>query len=60
MVGNDAGVTSLPLAAVVQASAEVAATRSRKDKTAAIAGVLLAASPSEAALVVSLLAGDPR
>lgn len=59
-MGHDARVKSLPLSTVVQTSAAVAATRSRKDKTASLAAALVAAAPEEAALVVSLLAGDTR
>jgi DNA ligase 1 len=45
-------------AAVVDASAQVAATRSRKAKTAAIAEVLAAAGPGEVRPVTAWLAGD--
>ena len=46
------------LAAVVDASAQVAATRSRKAKTAALAAVLAAAGPTEVRPVAAWLAGD--
>ena len=52
-------MTSLPLATLVDASAAVAATRSRKEKTAAIAELLRVTAPDEVALVVSYLAGEP-
>jgi DNA ligase 1 len=45
-------------AAVVGASSEVAATRSRKAKTAALAAVLAAAGPDEVRPVTAWLAGD--
>ena len=45
-------------AAVVEASAQVAATRSRKAKTAALAAVLAAAGPGEVRPVTAWLAGD--
>ena len=45
-------------AAVVEASAQVAATRSRKAKTAALAAVLAAAGPEEVRPVTAWLAGD--
>jgi DNA ligase 1 len=45
-------------AAVVDASAQVAATRSRTAKTAALAGVLAAAGPEEVRPVTAWLAGD--
>lgn len=60
MVGERAALTSLPLAHVVATSARVAATRSRKEKTAALAELLAMADDDEVALVVSLIAGDPR
>jgi DNA ligase-1 len=60
VVVHDARVTSLPLSTVVATSAAVAATRSRKEKTAQLAAVLSATTVTEAALVVSLLAGDLR
>ncbi len=60
MVGDDAGVTSLALREVVATSAAVAATRSRKEKTEHLAALLRRTRPEEAALVVSLLAGDLR
>ena len=53
-------MTSLPLATLVEASAAVAATRSRKEKTAALAELIRASASEEVALVVSLIAGDPR
>lgn len=53
-------MTSLPLHQLVDTSGAVAATRSRKEKTAAIGALLEATDPAEAALLVSLLAGDPR
>ncbi|MEM7288691.1 MAG: ATP-dependent DNA ligase, partial [Actinomycetota bacterium] len=53
-------MTSLPLAALVETSAAVGATRSRKEKTAALAELLSATAPDEVALVVALIAGDPR
>ena len=46
------------LAAVVDASAQIAATRSRKAKTAALAAVLAAAGPEEVRPVTAWLAGD--
>ena len=46
------------LATVVDASAQVAATRSRKAKTAALAAVLAAAGPDEVRPVTAWLAGD--
>ncbi|HEY2195757.1 MAG TPA: ATP-dependent DNA ligase [Actinomycetospora sp.] len=46
------------LAAVVDASSQVAATRSRKAKTAALAAVLAAAGPDEVRPVTAWLAGD--
>jgi DNA ligase-1 len=46
------------LTAVVDASAQVAATRSRKAKTAALAAVLAAAGPEEVRPVTAWLAGD--
>ncbi len=46
------------LAAVVDASSQVAATRSRKAKTAALAAVLAAAAPDEVAPVTAWLAGE--
>jgi DNA ligase-1 len=45
-------------AAVVDASTQVAATRSRKAKTAALAAVLAAAGPEEVRPVTAWLAGD--
>jgi DNA ligase-1 len=45
-------------AVVVDASAEVAATRSRRTKTAALAAVLAAAGPEEVRPVTAWLAGD--
>jgi DNA ligase-1 len=47
-------------AEVVAASAEVAATRSRTAKTAAIAALLRAAAPDEVEPVAAWLAGEPR
>ncbi|SEO47593.1 ATP-dependent DNA ligase [Trujillonella endophytica] len=47
-------------AEVVAASAEVAATRSRTAKTAALARVLRAADPGEVTAVAAWLAGEPR
>ena len=60
MVGAAPPLTSLPLATLVEASAAVAATRSRKEKTAALAELIRASASEEVALVVSLIAGDPR
>ena len=60
MVGSRPALTSLPLATLVDASTAVGATRSRKEKTAALAELLQAASHDEVALVVSLIAGEPR
>lgn len=48
------------LADVVSASQKVAATRSRKEKVTALAGVLAAASPEEVPIVAGLLSGEPR
>jgi DNA ligase-1 len=48
------------LADVVAASAVVGATRSRGEKSAALAGLLRAAGPDEVAAVASWLAGEPR
>ena len=60
MVGERTALTSLPLARVVDTSARVGATRSRKEKTAALAELLVMADADEVALVVSLIAGEPR
>jgi DNA ligase 1 len=48
------------LADVVVASRKVAATRSRKEKVAALADVLAAATPDEVPIVAGLLSGEPR
>ena len=48
----------MQFAVVVDASAQVAATRSRKTKTAALAAVLAAAAPGEVRPVTAWLAGD--
>ena len=48
------------LATVVAASAAVAATRKRSEKTAIIAELLSAAGPAELAICVGLLSGEPR
>jgi DNA ligase-1 len=48
------------LAAVVDASAAVAATRKRSEKTAILASLLSQISPAEAAICVGLLSGQPR
>ena len=48
------------LADVVTASQKVAATRSRKEKVAALADVLAAASSDEVPIVAGLLSGEPR
>ena len=48
------------LAAVVEASERVGATRSRKAKTAELAAVLSAASSDEVLATVAWLAGEPR
>lgn len=50
----------LDLQRLVETSTAIAATRSRKNKTAAMAELLGATRPDEAALAVSLLAGEPR
>lgn len=60
MVGPRPPLTALPLSTLVTTSLTVGATRSRKEKTAALAQLIQAASVEEVALVVSLIAGDPR
>ncbi len=56
----DAPAGSLRFAAVVESSRSVAATRSRKAKTAALAGLFAQVDPVEANIVISLIAGDPQ
>jgi DNA ligase-1 len=48
------------LSTLVQASSEIAATRSRKTKTDVVARLLAEASPEEVQVVASYLAGVPR
>lgn len=48
------------LNAVVETSRAVAATRSRRTKTEALAAALRACAPDEVAIVVNLLTGEPR
>ncbi len=50
----------MPLEALVRASARVAATRSRREKTAVLAETLRAAAPDEVEVVAAFLAGAPR
>jgi DNA ligase-1 len=50
----------MPLSALVEASRRVAATRSRKGKTAVLAETLRAAGPGEVEVVAAYLAGGPR
>lgn len=47
-------------AAVVEASQQVAATSKRSEKVALLAGLLRAATPQEAPVVVGFLVGEPR
>jgi DNA ligase-1 len=58
--GADRTLTGVLLAVVVETSAAVGATRSRKTKVDALAQLLHVCAPDEVALVVCLLTGEPR
>ena len=50
----------MELAELVAATADVAATNSRREKAERLADLLRTATPDEIAVVVGMLAGDPR
>jgi DNA ligase-1 len=61
MTGHDAKrATAMPLADLVDATDAVGATSSRTAKGETLAELLRAADPAEAAVVASLVAGEPR
>jgi DNA ligase 1 len=58
--GADRTLAGVLLSLVVDTSAEIAATRSRTAKIAALAALLTQCAPEEIATVVCLLTGEPR